>query len=130
MDTYVVDAHGLIWFIAENHTLSKRASQILEEAEKAEVEVLIPTIVLAEITYIAQKKKVKITVNEVLERIQEGDGFIVVPFDFPIFQIVLKLPEDWEIHDRIIAATARYYGAQLITKDETLRKSSKIETVW
>lgn len=125
MDTYVVDTHTLIWFITENHTLSKRASQILEQAEKAEVEVLIPTIVLAEITYIAQKKKVKITVNEVLERIQEGDGFIVVPFDFPIFQIVLKLPEDWEIHDRIIAATARYYGAQLITKDETLRKSSK-----
>lgn len=130
MDTYVVDTHSLIWFITENHTLSKKASQILEEAEKAEVEVLIPTIVLAEITYIAQKKKVKITVNEVLERIQEGDGFMVVPFDFPIFQIVLKLSEDWEIHDRIIAATARYYGAQLITKDETLRKSSKIETVW
>lgn len=130
MDTYVVDTHSLIWFITENHTLSKKASQILEEAEKAEVEVLIPTIVLAEITYIAQKKKVKITVNEVLERIQEGDGFMVVPFDFPIFQIVLKLSGDWEIHDRIIAATARYYGAQLITKDETLRKSSKIETVW
>ncbi len=36
----------------------------------------------------------------------------------------------WEIHDRIIAATARYYGAQLITKDETLRKFGKIETVW
>lgn len=130
MDTYVVDTHSLIWFITENHTLSKRASQILEEGEKAEVEVLIPTIVLAEITYIAQKKKVKITVNEVLERIQEGDGFMVVPFDFPIFQIVLKLPEDWEIHDRIIAATARYYGAQLITKDKSLRKSGKIETVW
>ncbi len=130
MDTYVVDTHSLIWFITENHTLSKRASQILEEGEKAKVEVLIPTIVLAEITYIAQKKKVKITVNEVLERIQEGDGFMVVPFDFPIFQIVLKLPEDWEIHDRIIAATARYYGAQLITKDRSLRKSGKIETVW
>ena len=130
MDTYVVDTHSLIWFIAENYTLSKRGSQILEKAEKAEVEVLIPTIVLAEITYIAQKKKVKITVNEVLERIQEGDGFMVVPFDFPIFQIVLKLPEDWEIHDRIIAATARYYGAQLITKDKSLRKSGKIETVW
>lgn len=130
MDTYVADTHSLIWFITENHTLSKRASQILEEAEKAEVEVLIPTIVLAEITYIAQKKRVKITVNEVLERIQEGDGFIVVPFDFPIFQIVLKLPEDWEIHDRIIAATARYYRSQLITKDKSLRKSGKIETVW
>lgn len=130
MDTYVADTHSLIWFITENHTLSKRASQILEEAEKAEVEALITTIVLAEITYIAQKKRVKITVNEVLERIQEGDGFIVVPFDFPIFQIVLKLPEDWEIHDRIIAATARYYRSQLITKDKSLRKSGKIETVW
>jgi predicted nucleic acid-binding protein len=130
MDTYVVDTHSLVWFITEDNKLSKEASQVLERAERAEVEVLIPTIVLAEITYIAQKKKVKITINEVLKRIQEGDGFAVVPFDFPIFQMVLKLPEDWEIHDRIIVATARYYRAQLITKDETLQKSGKIETVW
>ena len=130
MDTYVVDAHALIWFITEDNRLSQKADQILEEAERAEAEVLVPTIILAEITHIAQRKKIKVAIDEVLERVQQGDGFIIVPFDFLILQIMLKLPEEWEIHDRIIAATAYYYSAKLITKDEILRESSEIGTIW
>ena len=130
MDTYIADTHSLIWFISEDDRLSKKAGRILEQAEESKVEVLIPTIVLTEITYIAEKKKVKITIDEVLECIQQGNGFAIVPFDLPVFQTLLKLPEDWEIHDRIISATACYYDAKLITKDKTLRKFDKIKTVW
>jgi predicted nucleic acid-binding protein len=130
MEAYVVDAHSLIWFITEDDRLSKQAEHLLDLAEKAEVEVLVPTIVLAEITYIAQKRKVQVTINEVLERIEQGDGFAITPFDFAIFQIMLQLPEEWEIHDLIIAATARYYKARLITKDRALQDSSEIETIW
>ena len=92
MDKYVADTHSLIWFISEGDKLSKKAGRVLELAEESKVEVLIPTIVLAEITYIAQKKKVKISIDEVLERIQQGSGFAVVPFDLPVFQTLLKLP--------------------------------------
>ena len=130
MDKYVADTHSLIWFISEDDKLSKKAGRFLELAEESKVEVLIPTIVLAEITYIAQKKKVKISIDEVLERIQQGSGFAVVPFDLPVFQTLLKLPGEWEIHDRIIAATGRYYDAKLITKDKILYESDEIETVW
>ena len=51
MDTYVADTHSLIWFVSEDDRLSKRAGRILEQAEESKIEVLIPTIVLAEITY-------------------------------------------------------------------------------
>jgi predicted nucleic acid-binding protein len=130
MEVYTVDAHILVWFITDDARLSKRAKRILEKAEDAEVEVLIPTIVLAEITYIAQKKKVKVSIAEVLERIEQGDGFTIVPFDFAIFRTMLQLPSEWEIHDRIIAATARCYKVKLITKDEILRGSDEVETIW
>ena len=70
MDIYVVDAHSLIWFITGSSKLPQKAAQILEKAENAEVEALIPTIVLAEITYIAQKKRVEVTIDEILERIK------------------------------------------------------------
>jgi PIN domain nuclease of toxin-antitoxin system len=43
---------------------------------------------------------------------------------------MLQLPDKWEIHDRIIAATARYYTAKLITKDKVLSDSNEVETVW
>ncbi len=130
METYVADAHSLIWFIAQDERLSKLAERVLDQAEQAEVQVLVPTIVLAEITYIAQKKKVNVAMDEVLKRIEGGDGFSVVPFDFAIFRTMLSLPQNLEIHDRIIGATARFHNAKLITKDQVLRDSQEIETVW
>jgi len=130
METYVVDTHSLIWFISEDDRLSERAEHLLDQAEAAEVQMLIPTIVLAEITYIAQRKKVEITIDDVLELIEQGSGFIIVPFDFLIFRTMLQLPDEWEIHDRIIGATGHYYKAMLITKDMVLSNSKEIRTVW
>ncbi len=130
METYVVDTHSLIWFIAEDDRLSWHAKQIFEKAEQVEVQILIPIIVLAEIAYIAQKKRVEITIDTILECIDQGDGFIIVPFDLPTFQTMLQLPSEWEIHDRIIGATASYYKSILITKDSILRSSAEVETIW
>jgi PIN domain nuclease of toxin-antitoxin system len=130
MDTYVVDTHALAWFISEDKRLSPTATEILCQAESGEVQVLIPTLVIAELTHIAQKKKIAVTIETLLEKINKGDGFNIVSFDFPIVQTMLQLPENWDIHDRIIAATASYYQAILITRDEMLRNSSGIKTVW
>lgn len=130
MDTYVVDTHALAWFVSEDNRLSPKAREILSQAEAGEVHVLIPTLVLAELTHIAQKKKISLTIEKLLEKINQGDGFTIVSFDFPIVQTMLQLPENWDIHDRIIAATASYYQAILITRDEILRNASDINTVW
>ena len=130
MDTYVVDTHAMAWFIAEDKRLSSLAEQILNQAQEGEVQILIPTLVLAEITHIAEKGKVKVSVDEILQQINRGDGFTVVAFDFPVFQAMLALPKEWDIHDRVIAATASYYQTTLITRDEMLRASSKIRTLW
>jgi PIN domain nuclease of toxin-antitoxin system len=50
--------------------------------------------------------------------------------DFAIFQMMLTLPNDWDIHDRIIAATARFYQVVLMTRDDVLRGYADLETVW
>ncbi|MDJ0601455.1 MAG: hypothetical protein QNJ37_21750 [Crocosphaera sp.] len=70
---------------------------------------------MAELTHIAEKRRVTVTIDELLDKINQGDGFTIVGFDFPIFQQMLTLPKDWDIHDRIIAATASYY-LNLITQ--------------
>jgi len=55
MVTYVVDTHALAWFISEDKRLSCKAKEILTQAENGEVKVLIPTLVMAELTHIAEK---------------------------------------------------------------------------
>ncbi len=130
MNSYVVDTHALAWFVSEDKRLSLKAKNILSQGEAGEIQVLIPTLVLAELTHIAHKKRVAITIEELLEQINQGDGFTIVAFDFPIFQTILQLPGNWDIHDRIIAATASYYQAILITRDDMLQHYSELETVW
>lgn len=130
METYVLDAHTLAWFLTEDPRLSIKALQLLEQAQEAASQALIPTIVLAEIAYIAQKKRVPVSIQDILKRIEQGDGFIVVPFDYPVFQLSLQLPDEWEIHDRIIAATSLYYKAILITNDQMLTESRDLDTIW
>ncbi len=130
MDIYVVDTHVLAWFISQDARLSPEARRILVQAEEGEVQILIPTLVLAELTHIAQKNRIKVTISEILDKINQGDCFTIVAFDLPIFQRMLALPESWDIHDRIIAATASYYQATLITRDDMLRGSVELKTVW
>jgi len=130
VETYVVDTHALAWFIGNDKRLSSRVEQILDRAEVGEVQVLIPTLVLAELTHLAQRRRIAVTVEDLLNQIRKGNGFTIVAFDFAIFQMMLTLPNDWDIHDRIIAATARFYRVVLMTRDDVLRGYADLETVW
>ena len=130
MEAYVVDAHPLVWYVAEDRRLSGKATRLLDQAQEGTVEVLVPTIVLAEIAHIAERKRVPVDVSELLRRMEQGQGFLVSPFDFAVFRTMLTLPSEWEMHDRIIAATAIYHRARVITKDEMLRDATEVETVW
>ncbi|MEC4982606.1 MAG: PIN domain-containing protein [Oscillatoria sp. PMC 1068.18] len=130
MENYVVDSHTWLWFLTRNKNLSELGRQILRQAQGGEVRVFIPTIVLAEIANIIRKKKLELTIEEVLERIVRGDGFSVATFDLAVFQVMTTLPQSWDIHDKIIAATACFYEATLITRDEVLLNSDIVVTVW
>ena len=130
METFIADAHSLAWFITQSHRISTQASEILRKGEDAEVEVLIPTIVLAELLYLSERKKVSVSMPEILNRVHESGGFVVVPFDWQVFDEMQRLPTHLEIHDRIIAATAKVYGGKVITKDEQLRDSAAVEIIW
>jgi len=77
MEVYVVDSHALLWFITEDKRLSSVAEQILDRAEVCEVMVFVPTIVLAEINNIVRKKNLEITIEEILDRIEQGDGLAI-----------------------------------------------------
>lgn len=68
--------------------------------------------------------------EEVIKKISKGEDFVIVPFDFPIFEEVMKLPLDLELHDRIIVATARIYEAKVLTKDEKITKSGVVAVIW
>ena len=103
MKPVVVDTHCMVWYFTGDPRLSEVARHVLEQAEDGDVQALVPTVVLAEAAHIAQRKKAPVSIQEVVELLRQENGFVVVPFDFEIFSAMLKLPMEWELHDRIIA---------------------------
>ena len=84
---------------------------------------LIPTIVLAEALNIAAKERVVFDFQQLYQLVRDEPEFEIAEFGVEIFDETLRVSAVPEIHDRVIVATARFYGADLLTKDGIPRRS-------
>jgi len=87
---------------------------------------LVPTIVLSEALDIAEKGKVEFDFQSMYRLIRDDPSFEIVGFTPEIFDETVKAREIKEIHDRIILATARFYGAGIISKDRVIKNSGEV----
>ena len=58
-----------------------------------------------------------------------SDRFAIVSLDTAVVEKVFSIPENLEMHDRIILATAKLLGVAIITKDKTISKQYS-KTIW
>ena len=128
---FVTDTHSLIFYLSEDadELLPKRVAKVFSESEKGKHIINIPIVVLTEIVYLVECKRVKLDIDELLERIKKGSNFRIINFDYNIFKIFLKssIPG---IHDRMIVSTAIHLGAPLITRDGEIERSREVEVIW
>jgi PIN domain nuclease of toxin-antitoxin system len=128
---YVTDTHSIVWYFTENSSLSERALEVFEKTVKENGEIIIiPSIVLAEIMFIATKGKITLTFEETLQKIDSYDNFIVAVLDVEILKVADRIKADLEMHDKLIAATALYHNAFLITKDPMITDSEVCTIIW
>ena len=127
---YVADTHGFIWFLTDDKRLGKKAKEIFERADEGKVIIIIPTIVLAELVFICQKKNAAVKFKDVMDKINESSNYIHYNLDIKIISEITNLTQIPEMHDRIITATAKLNRAVLITKDPDIVEAGIIETIW
>ena len=109
--------------------LPAKADTAFRRAERGEVLIYVPTIVLAECVYLAEKGRISLRYDELFSKLKVAGNFVVVPLTLEVVEEIIRVPLR-ELHDRIIVATARLLGAILITKDEEIRASGIVETLW
>ena len=126
---YVLDTHVLIWYFIGSKRLREKLKDVIDERRRKGGGILVPTIVLAEALDIAEKQKVAFDFNGMYQLIQEDPGFEIVGFGIEVFEETLSVEEVKEIHDRIIVATAKFYGAGILTKDRIIQNSGEVETL-
>jgi len=130
MKSYIVDTHAMVWYLADDPRLGKKARQILETDSS---QLILPAIVLAEARHIAERKRVPVSFRNILGMIATDPRCLVYPIDI---LTVFYLPDGLNIHDGLIVATALLCRDLLeqeiliLTKDEAIEESGLIPTVW
>ena len=127
---FVADTHALLWWFTDSPKISTTVSEIFEQCERGVNIIFIPSIVVAELLSIFDKKRVSFNFKNLFNKIDTSENFVLIALDYPILQKMIALREVPELHDKIIASTAKYLRAPIITKDKILQSQPSIRTVW
>jgi len=126
---FVLDTHILIWYFTGSPRLKQELKDHIDKIRDRGGRLLVPTIVLSEALHISQKNRVRFDFSAMYRLLQEEPEFEIVGFGPEIFEETMRIKGIPEIHDRIIAATAKFYGAGILTKDRVIHSSGEVETL-
>jgi predicted nucleic acid-binding protein len=125
----VTDTQALVLRL-ESRTMGASARLTFEAAEAGSTVLYIPALVLAEIMYLSQKKRIATTLTHVAQMLARFPNYREYPLNFEIVQSADEITDIPELHDRLIAGTARRLGLPLITNDMNIRASAFVSTLW
>jgi PIN domain nuclease of toxin-antitoxin system len=124
-----IDTHALIWYLDKDlsHRLSDRALQTIRKATESGL-VFIPTIVLIEVADLIDRDRVNLPYENFINAVKESENYQIVPFDEDLLELAVGI-KGFEIHDRVIVATAMMTDSILVSKDGVI-KNKFPNTLW
>ena len=126
MNRYVTDTQALIKFMSGQKVINQRCNQAFLSADRGESIIIIPAIVLMEILYLFEKNRIPFDLIQA-EDLLKSKNYQFEPLSLEILKTAAAIKDIPELHDRLIAATARYLDTSLITNDPVISKSSFVK---
>ena len=127
----LLDTHVLVWAVSEPKRLSRAAAEAIEQFRKVGG-LAIAAITLWELAILISRGRIQAygTVEASVRLLIEGVA--VKPLTPEIAALSTQFPSDYPADpgDRLIGATARLEGIALVTRDEKLRQSPLLKTIW
>jgi PIN domain nuclease of toxin-antitoxin system len=127
----LLDTHVLFWAAGQSHLLSRVAEAAIRRARRSDG-VAASAISIWELALLLSRGKIggAGTIEASLRLFLEG--VTVLPITAEIAALAAQFPDNYprDPADRLIGATARAEGLTLITRDERIRRSPLIKTVW
>jgi PIN domain nuclease of toxin-antitoxin system len=127
----VLDTHVMVWAAVEPKKLSRSAELAIRKSRRQDG-LAISAVTLWELAFLMARGRiqgygtVESSVRELIE------GVTVKPITVEIAALATQFPDDYphDPIDRLIGATARAEGLALVTRDESIRKSPLLKTIW
>ena len=127
----IPDTHTLIWYLSDDPKLGRKARVALSRREG--IEIVIPIIVLFEISYLQKRKSLPVSLADIRHWIAGNSHVRVHPIDISILD---GAPLNLEIHDAIIVGTAlTLSGADgnevhVVSVDAEINACKNINIIW
>lgn len=127
---HVLDTHPLVWFLEASPKLSESARNTLSDAGSR---IVVPMIVLAEIVYLYDRKRIKVAAGEAMDLVGQCENCTFYPLDEAVIE---RIPTGLDIHDGLIVATALVFKETLgeevtvVTKDREITESNLVRVEW
>ncbi len=129
----VADTHAALWHLFGDERLSALAGDFIDQAAAARDRIVVSAISLAEVVYLVEKNRLPPNAYADLKAALADPDHVLkeAPFTADVVEAMRRVPRDSvpDMPDRIVAATAVYFGVPVISRDGRIRAST-IQTVW
>jgi PIN domain nuclease of toxin-antitoxin system len=129
----VADTHAALWHLFDDSRLSAAAGEFIDRAAAARHRIAVSSISLAEVVCLIEKSRLPPSAYDDLKRALADPDHVLkeAPFTVEIVDCLRQVPRSAvpDMPDRIVAATAVYFGVPVISRDGRIRASS-VQTVW
>lgn len=127
----LLDTHVLVWAVEGSKRLSRTAASEIRR-NRRHGGLAVSAITLWELAWLLSRGRIQArgTIEAGVRLLLEG--VTVLPITPEVAALATQFPDDYphDTTDRIIGATARAEGLTLITRDEKIRRSPLLKTVW
>ncbi len=110
--------------------LGPQAARILQEADEGEHRVFISAIMLMEVLYLSEARRVPVRLEELIGFVLGSANYEIVPVNADVVLTSAGVDDVPELHDRILVGTARWLGVPILTGDRVIRASRHVQTIW
>lgn len=129
----LLDTHVLVWLMGEPEKLSKAAASAIRRA-RSSGGLSIADVTIWELALLLSRGVLQSggTVENTVRNLVGRSGVSIRPITPEIATLATQFPNDYprDPIDRLIGATARAEGLALVTRDEGIRKSPLLKTIW
>ena len=126
---YLLDTVALVRHLSGLGKIGQQAADILDHLEAGSDLLLISVVSLMEVLYLSEKNRIPMDLTESLEKLQASECYAVVDLNAEILKVAEAL-EFGELHDRLILATARWFGVSILSSDQEFERVEGVEVIW
>lgn len=129
MNQYVTDTQALIKFLNGKKVINDLIDSIFKQADEGENIIIISSVVRFEIGYLHEKQRIPISIKDIKTILQDSLNYREEKLSIDIIESSFEITDIPELHDRLIAGTARYLNFSMITNDPVILASKFVNCV-